>query len=433
MSAPNEAASRAVVVATRSLARRRQLAHALSERGYDPVETADEVDTLHALTHVAPCAFVIATDAAGGRGVQLANGLLGLDRPAPRPTFLLAPGAELGAARAALDGRALLLDANAPTADLMRAFESGVAGVRPPAPGANSMPPSSAAAAMQAQVDAVERAMTLIAKVLQMVEQNRLPGPVVPTVLAEAMTLFADPNVTFDAIAAFAKRHQTISARLLAVANGALYARGNNRVATLEAAIARLGLTTTRDLVQAIAARAYVVGKDARLKQIITDKLKIAYLVSLIAGELARITRATNGARIQMVALFHNIGQVFLLYTLALMSERSTEPRLDPAIAEIAAARKTLEVNRLLTTLANVPREVVAVFSARDAGDGETERLVTCIHQAMWFADRLVAGVKPGALAPDDEMLQVGLKQDVVVAMSPRLPAILEAIDNYGA
>jgi hypothetical protein len=296
-----------------------------------------------------------------------------------------------------------------------------------PANGANDLP-----AQGPKQVQAVTRAFNYLEKVVEMVKQNKLPGPIVPGMLEEALKIFGDPDVSFGEVATFARKHQTISARLLSVSNSAYYARLGGRVTSLESAISRIGLNGTRDLVQAVAARGYVVGRDKLLQAKILAKLKAAYLIALLCAELARIVRHGRAGRIQLVGLFHNIGQVFLVYSLALLKDKGLKVDLDPESLEVAIANRAVELNRLMCKQANLPLEAVGVYSSADlVGQPEREEVVGFVHQAMWFADRCVSGGVPAVLTVDAEGELLGLSQRIVDAVKVQIPNVLGAVKAY--
>jgi HD-like signal output (HDOD) protein len=288
------------------------------------------------------------------------------------------------------------------------------------------------AATSQKQLDSIGQAFQFMEKVVEMVKQDKLPGPVVPGMLTEALELFADPGVSFEAVATFGRKHQTVSARLLAIANSAYYARPGGRVGTLESAISRIGLTATRDLIQAVAAKAYMVGRDPVLQAMILEKLRTAYFIALLCNELARRARFRRAGDAQAVGLFHNIGQVFLLYTLALMRDKGLDLDLDASMIAAALAERSEDLNRILVKLVKLPPEIVAVFSASESSDPESETMVGFVHQSIWISDRLAGGISPAELELDDQGEVLGLTEPVVGFLKDRLPPLLEAVEAYG-
>ena len=112
----------------------------------------------------------------------------------------------------------------------------------------------------------IEKALATLSNVVARVEKNDLPGPMIPTLLAEVRDLFSDKNVRFGSIAALVRRHPALALRVLGLANSAFYRGKGERYSStgIEAAIARLGMLPTAALMHAVAALSYWIVDNKR-------------------------------------------------------------------------------------------------------------------------------------------------------------------------
>ncbi len=94
--------------------------------------------------------------------------------------------------------------------------------------------------------DKVQRADDLEARLLRAMS-NRAGLPLLPQAAAQALELARDPSSDMPRIAKLVDRDPTLAARFIALANSPLYSYGS-RVVSTHAALVRLGLATSRDL-----------------------------------------------------------------------------------------------------------------------------------------------------------------------------------------
>lgn len=136
-----------------------------------------------------------------------------------------------------------------------------------------------------ASVDTLAEALIAYARLAQSLDRpglraqvgalTRLPGA--PKLYMAICRALDDPNVEIDAIAAQVMSDPVLSARVLQIANSAMYGAGR-QIASIPFAVARLGLKTTRNLV--LAAELYALGGvDAvRAEQVRQRSLLAAWL-----------------------------------------------------------------------------------------------------------------------------------------------------------
>jgi HD-like signal output (HDOD) protein len=138
-----------------------------------------------------------------------------------------------------------------------------------------------------------------------------LAMPPLPHVTEQVLRRLRDPKCSADDLARDIAEDQVIAAEFLRMANSVLY-RGANRVATLKAAVTRLGSTAIRTLMMNQSLRAAVFdrkGGDAELASILWYRSLAA---SQVTREIAQATGfdAEEGA---LIGLLHDIGNVIVL------------------------------------------------------------------------------------------------------------------------
>lgn len=434
---------------------RARLVEALTRRGLRVADVVNHVEAVRYMaTHGVPSCFVISGSVGRGAGIALARGLGRLEKTRLRPVVLLLDSdfAKEQAAAEPLHDQVMPLTRYGSPDELAAALVEQVEQVAadaPPEGPADLAGPSPEAAENAAEKAAAEdeRALTeatgvgkeqLLAlddafytfeKVATMVRDNKLPGPMVPDLLSRVVTLFKDPDIEFKHVTIFVGQHQTLAARLLAVSNSALYARFGGRAKSLDVALSRLGLRETQSQMMTIAARSFVVGKDPTLRARIQASLESAYIVAVVARDLGRRAKLQTRTDPYQIGLFHNVGSIFLLYTVALLHDRGQLAKVDyPAIDTMIASRSE-DLNALVCDKLNLPTEVVAIYSA--SPPKAAEKMVAVMHQSMWVAEKLVKTRDPEQLQVDSEAEMLGFNKESLAELRAEAPKWLEMLEIY--
>ena len=289
--------------------------------------------------------------------------------------------------------------------------------------------PSETSAANDAGVNA--EAFSLVEEVVGLVKANKLPGPVVPDLLARVVKLCMNPEVSFSEISTFCSQHQALSARLLAVVNSAYYMRDGGRISSLQNAISRIGLKQTSSLLYAMATRSYLVGKDPGLRGLILENLERAYLVALAGQELATVSGSTKGTEAYTLGLFHNIGFTFLLYAIGLLQDRGGPIDLNLAAVKVIGRRRGPDLNELLCREMALPEGIVGVLLFPKDPTPQVAAMITVVHHAIWCADHLLQTRNIEALKPDIEAEVIGLSHDKIDAMRDKAAGWLSLLEAY--
>ncbi len=143
-------------------------------------------------------------------------------------------------------------------------------------------------------------------ELIRRLETGRTALPVLPQVATLAVKLAGDPAANVDELAMLVDTDPPIAARFLSVANSAAYWRGFNTSNT-QAAIVRLGLARTRDLLFQI-----VYANTTRGLRRYQTQVRESFEHSVKCAVAARAVAATLGLPQDMdymCGLLHNIGE----------------------------------------------------------------------------------------------------------------------------
>ena len=138
-----------------------------------------------------------------------------------------------------------------------------------------------------------------------------------PTGLDLAMKLVRqldDPDCHVDQAARLIKNDPLISARVLAVANSAIYNRSGNPISDIRVAVARIGLRMTRGLAVAIATR-QMAGepKTPQLRQAAAQLWSHTAHVAALAQVIARRITHLDPETAFFAGIVHEIGGFYLI------------------------------------------------------------------------------------------------------------------------
>ncbi|MFK5913690.1 MAG: HDOD domain-containing protein [Woeseiaceae bacterium] len=178
--------------------------------------------------------------------------------------------------------------------------------------------------------------MGLEKKILQMLENkisnNQLVLPSMPDVFLQVKKIVNDPNSNIKNIATVITRDPSLTARILKVANNALY-QGNHEITNLQLAVSRMGLQLIKTLVTSHAITQMFNQPQGALKPFFADLQKHSTQVSAHAYAIAqhfseKSTRNINPNDALLAGLVHNIGYLPMAKCIDTFPEVREDPRL---------------------------------------------------------------------------------------------------------
>ena len=135
--------------------------------------------------------------------------------------------------------------------------------------------------------------------------------PVLSKVVSRAIQLISDPNCSIRDLVDIVSKDQTISAKVVKLANSAFYGTPR-RITSLSEALVRLGLKTANSLL--ITASVSNVFKNMASNKIMTQKQlwSHSYAVAFLSGSIAKATRRQDRDLAFTAGILHDIGKLIL-------------------------------------------------------------------------------------------------------------------------
>lgn len=409
--------SKAVLVIDPNAPVRARITRALRERDLEPHEAVGIDDALYFLTRNGIPASIVVADKLGEQsGLGLIKGLTRIERTKFIPTVVVAE-TEAGVQsirNSDLPSTVIAVVKQNDVTPLVDAILAAHAEASEHVPEdfkeLQKQSSESLDVGPNKSLDQIEIALQALDDVLKRVVKGKLPGPMMPEVLEQVRALTKRPDLEFPDIADMVGKHQSLSGKLLSVANSAYYSR-RGKAENIMQALSRLGLNKTIPLLQALAAREFIVGDHKLLRKLISESLRKAYLVGVVAEELATFDSYSDPSQAYSLGLFHNIGGTFLLYTIALLhQQKKMEVPRSKALLTVVDSHAG-KLNRSVASAMGLPKEIEQVFPASD--DEEPPTLVTYVQQAMFLGDKVLdPALQTIELDADAELL--GLNQRII-------------------
>lgn len=278
-------------------------------------------------------------------------------------------------------------------------------------------------------LDKIEVALSALNDVLKRVSNGKLPGPMMPEVLEQVRALTSRTDLEFKDVGELVNRHQSLSSKLLSVANSAFYARSGGKARDIMQALSRLGLNKTLPLLQALAAKEFIVGKNKLLRKRIAESLRTAYMVGVIAQELATFDGHKNPNLVYSVGLFHNIGGTFLLYTIALLNDQDKIELPNSKALVMLMDSHAGKLNRAVAEGMNLPREVGLVF---EESEDDPPAIIRHIHHAIFLRDKLSNPDVP-TIRLDAQAEMIGLNDRLIAFMNDKREYLQGLVSAYSS
>jgi len=168
------------------------------------------------------------------------------------------------------------------------------------------------------------------------IHSNRITLPTLPEVALRVRDAAESETSTAREIADIVATDAGVSARLLQVANSALY-RGNASIDSIQVAVTRLGVRMVRTLVVSLAMKGLFQptsdAVDRRFREIWEHSVEVA----AISRVLARMQPQLNTEQAMLAGLIHNIGALpILVHAQSRDDVANNEDVLDKLLAQLS-------------------------------------------------------------------------------------------------
>ncbi len=152
----------------------------------------------------------------------------------------------------------------------------------------------------------------VIREIREDLRHNRFSLPSLPEVALRIRKALEGESASVGQIAKIVSADPVITAKLIKAANSAFY-HGRDPIETCQAAIVRLGLNTTRQLVTSFALRELFSLKDPALKKRMQQTWRHSTEIGAISMMLAQLDGRLEPEQALLAGLVHDIGVVSLL------------------------------------------------------------------------------------------------------------------------
>ncbi len=149
--------------------------------------------------------------------------------------------------------------------------------------------------------------LPLVQRLLQQVQQGTLTLPALPGIALRLRHLMAQDNFRLDDVGAMVAADPAIVARLLQVANCAVFG-GHTRCDSVKSALGRLGTIRTQQVVMSLVARDLFVARHPALRTLMLQRWRHAVDIAALCAVLARLTPWLQSERAMLVGLLHEVG-----------------------------------------------------------------------------------------------------------------------------
>jgi len=156
------------------------------------------------------------------------------------------------------------------------------------------------------------RAHPLAQRLVQQANAGALTLPALPGITLRLRQILDRKNFRLDEVLAIVAADPAVVARLLKVANSAVFA-GHGHCDSVKAALARLGTAKVQQIVLSLVARDLFAAKHPILKSLMIKRWHHAVEIASISAVLARMTPGLQSDRALLVGLLHEIGVLPIL------------------------------------------------------------------------------------------------------------------------
>ncbi|MCP4043694.1 MAG: HDOD domain-containing protein [Gammaproteobacteria bacterium] len=197
--------------------------------------------------------------------------------------------------------------------------------------------------------------------------EDKLEIPNLPEISNRVRKAVEDERNGSREIARILQADPALVARILHVANSALYRGGGSPVGNIRDGIVRLGLTVSRDLVTAFSLQNLFSSKSPNLKGRILELWRHSSMVAAVSYTLARLTHRFDPEQALLAGLVHDMGVAVLLHRISICPEPVTDKNAIKAVIE----RLRGEVGVMVLSKWGFPDEMITV--AREVENWERD------------------------------------------------------------
>ena len=162
------------------------------------------------------------------------------------------------------------------------------------------------------EIEQSEEENELTIQLFQDLISGNLRLPSLPHVAQRIQQAFADDSVNAESLCTIIQSDPAITAKLIMIANSALYG-GQAKIESLQQAVVRLGLETTRKQVMTYAVKELFQSKTSDMKSHMQKLWKHSQHVACMCRLMANHLKGFDVEQAQLAGLIHDLGEVAIL------------------------------------------------------------------------------------------------------------------------
>jgi len=152
----------------------------------------------------------------------------------------------------------------------------------------------------------------LFNEIMHAFNMGELKLPSLPEVAAKVQTAMTNPETSAEDVARIISADPAIATRLINAANGPL-SRGVETIASIQSAVVRLGMQTSKELVMSFAIKQLFITKSPLLRQRMHELYDRSIEVAAISFALSKQSGKLSPDHMLLAGLLHEIGVIPLL------------------------------------------------------------------------------------------------------------------------
>jgi HD-like signal output (HDOD) protein len=143
---------------------------------------------------------------------------------------------------------------------------------------------------------------------------GKLELPSLPEVALKIRRALADDTVSVSEIARLIGADPALAARIVRVANSAMFYRGSRPITSVNAAVSQLGYKMVRNVALSFAAQQVFIGYGSRpLRELVAAIWLHSLHTAVLAHMIARSRTALNPDEAFLAGLLHEVGKLYIL------------------------------------------------------------------------------------------------------------------------
>ncbi|MCL1067672.1 HDOD domain-containing protein [Shewanella olleyana] len=237
----------------------------------------------------------------------------------------------------------------------------------------------------------------LLVGLLKKLKDDALVLPTLPEVAMRVQEVVAQPDSSLKQVGDIIGQDAAISARIIKVANSALYSRGN-KAENISAAVNRIGLVQIKSIVTSVALEQLFISTNEMVWEVMDEVWQTSIEVTASSGAMLAIYNKRNPSKkldpetLTLAGLVHNIG------ALPVLSEAETKPDAFTSIDQLRGLVRKMQgpIGRAILKTWDFAPEVMEVVErwADLHYMPETVTYLDFIRSAAYYTGELRAGVE---------------------------------------